>query len=118
MPTLTLTAKNTTGGTAGANVSTNEAAFLTGVFSAAVIMSDFSAAQAVVDSQMAALKKGDVAFVMPGVQIMVFPVGLVITGTWMLLGVVAFGFGTMQRMTFAESYKRRQAYAIARVRTI
>lgn len=111
MPILTLTATNSTGGTAQASVSSNEAAFLTGVFSDEVVMSDFSAAQAAVDAKLAEVKKGDVAFVLPGVQIMVFPVGAIITGTWFLVGLSVYGFGTMERLKYADSYRRRVASA-------
>lgn len=117
MPILTLTAKNTTGGTLLTNVSTNEAAFLTGVFSNNNIMSDFSAAQAAVDEQLAGLKNGTVAFVLPGVQLMIFPVGLIIVSVWLAVGVVVYGFGTYERMMYAEMYRRRQAVTVRRGKT-
>ncbi|KAJ3521970.1 hypothetical protein NM208_g13060 [Fusarium decemcellulare] len=65
MPILTLTAKNSTGSTIRTNVSINEAAFLTGVFSRDVVMSDFSMAQAAVDEQVAGLKNGTCRFRAP-----------------------------------------------------
>lgn len=114
MPVLSLKALNSTGSTVRTDVSSNEAAFLTGIFSDTVVMSDFSAAQTAVDKKLAQVNSGDVAFVLPGVQIMVFPIGLIITGTWLLAGVVAYGFGTVERMKYAESYRRRLAAAGAR----
>ncbi|KAF5006051.1 hypothetical protein FDECE_7563 [Fusarium decemcellulare] len=114
MPILTLTAKNSTGSTIRTNVSINEAAFLTGVFSRDVVMSDFSMAQAAVDEQVAGLKNGTVAFVLPGVQLMVFPIGLIITSIWLVIFVAAVGFGTYERFNYAEMYKRRQQVAIPR----
>lgn len=118
MPTLTLTAKNSTGSTVDTTVSINEAAFLTGVFSAEIIMSDFAAAQAAVDDQLAGLKNGTVAFVLPGVQLMVFPIGLIITSIWLVIGIAVVGFGTYERWNYAEMYRRRQAVAVPRGPTI
>lgn len=80
MPTITLRSMLSTNTTT--SVSLNEASFLAGVFSTSLVMSDFGLAQLAVDDAMAALANGTAAFVLPGVQIMVFPVGLVITGSW------------------------------------
>ncbi|KAF4507814.1 hypothetical protein G6O67_004275 [Ophiocordyceps sinensis] len=109
MPTFTLTAQNTNGGPVSTNLSLNEAAFVNGVFSKQVILSDFASAQAAVDDKLAAVRNGTVAFVLPGIQIMVFPVGAIITGVWLLLGLVAYGFGTYERSMYAKAYKKRQA---------
>jgi hypothetical protein len=118
LPTLTLTGTNSSGSTVQTNVSINEASFLTGVFSGEVIQSDFGAAQSAVDEQLAGLKNGTVAFVLPGVQLMIYPVGLIITGTWLLIGAAVVGFGTYERWKYAEMYRRRQAVLIPRVATI
>jgi len=111
MPTLTLTGVNVAGQTVSTNVSSNEAAFITGVFSKEVIRSDLAVAQAAVDQMVASLRNGTVAFVLPGVQIMIFPVGLVITGTWLLIGLSFYGLGTYERFNHAENYRRRRAVA-------
>ncbi|OLN81299.1 hypothetical protein CCHL11_10010 [Colletotrichum chlorophyti] len=111
MPTLTLTGVNAAGQTVSTNVSSNEAAFITGVFSKEIIMSDLAVAQAAVDEIVSQLKNGTVAFVLPGVQIMIFPVGLVITSAWLLIGLAFYGFGTYERIGYAESYRRRRAVA-------
>ncbi|KAF4975920.1 hypothetical protein FZEAL_7337 [Fusarium zealandicum] len=118
MPILTLTAKNRTGSTIRTNVSINEAAFITGIFSKDVVISDFAMAQAAVDEQMAGLKNGTVAFVLPGVQLMVLPIGLIMMGIWLVIFVAAVGFGTYERFNYAEMYKRRQAVAVPRGPTI
>lgn len=118
LPTLTLTGTNSSGSTVQTNVSINEASFLTGVFSGEVIQSDFGAAQSAVDEQLAGLKNGTVAFVLPGVQLMIYPIGLIITGVWLLIGTAAVGFGTYERWKYAEMHKRRQAVLIPRVATI
>lgn len=104
MPTLTLSstdpALNTT-------LSPNEASFLTGVFSDQTPMSDFSAAQAAVYDSLDRLDAEEEVFVLPGTQIMVFPIGAVITGAWAVIGIGAYGWGTVGRWRFREGYKER-----------
>jgi hypothetical protein len=112
MPVVTLSAVNTAGQTVSTNVSSNEAAFVTGVFSQSIIMSDFSMAMLAVQQEVAGLKNGTVAFVLPGVQIMVFPIGLVITSVWLAIGIAAYGYGTVQRIAFREQYRRRTQRAV------
>ena len=112
MPVLTLTAKTQSGQTVATNVSSNEAVFVTGVFSKEVVMSDFARASAAVDDVVAQMKNGTVAFVLPGVQLMIYPIGLIITGSWLGLGLLAYGIGTYDRIRFAESYRRRSARAM------
>ena len=107
MPTVTLNALNAAGLKVATNVSSNEAAFVAGVFSQETVMSEFSLAQAAVELEIAAMKNGTAAFVLPGVQILIFPVGLVITSLWMVLGMAAYAYGTINRIQFADSYKRR-----------
>jgi len=106
MPVVTMTAVNDLGETVSTNVSSNEAAFITGVFSQSVIVSDFGKAMLAVQEELAGLKNGTVAFVLPGVSIMVFPVGLVITSIWLAIGLAAYGMGTAQRIAFREQYQR------------
>lgn len=103
MPVLTLRAGDLT-----TTVSPNSASFITGVFSDTTPQSDFSAAQRAVDAEVARLASGDVAFVLPGTQILIFPVGLVITGTWALLGIGVYGYGTLERWRFREMYRARK----------
>ena len=120
MPTLTLSAINPQGQKIATNVSSNEAAFVAGVFSQDVIMSEFAIAQAAVDDIVNRLHNPDlndptnpnnVAFVLPGTQIMIFPVGLIITSIWLVIGLAVVGFGTYERMSFREQFRRRTARA-------
>ncbi|AEO67258.1 uncharacterized protein THITE_2116160 [Thermothielavioides terrestris NRRL 8126] len=111
MPIVTLKATNGNGQTVSTNVSSNEAAFVTGVFSKDVVMSNLLLAQLAVNDQLAGLKNGTVAFVLPGIQLMIFPIGLIITSVWLLLGLVAYGFGTYERYQFREAHRRRVAVA-------
>lgn len=106
MPVLSLSAavgsRNIT-----SSLSPNEASFTTGVFSNMSPMSSFSAAEAAINEQLRRLDEGDVAFVLPGTQILIFPIGLIITMAWTLMGLAAYGFGTVERWRFRELYKER-----------
>ncbi|KAM3505993.1 hypothetical protein MY11210_007731 [Beauveria gryllotalpidicola] len=113
MPTLTLAATNSSGVRLATNVSLNEATFVNGVFSRDVVQSDFSAAQAAVDDALAALHNGTAAFVLPGVQLMILPIGLIITSIWLALGLAAYGWGTFERVQYAEMYRERKGAAAA-----
>lgn len=108
LPTFTLTATTPSGERVATNVSINEASFLTGVFANQVVLSDFATAQKAVSDVLTQLDSGDVAFVLPGVQILIFPTGLIITGTWLLIGIVVYGYGTFERMRYAEMFKARK----------
>ncbi|KAI4593370.1 hypothetical protein KJ359_009901 [Pestalotiopsis sp. 9143b] len=111
MPTVSLKGVNAAGNTVTTNVSSNEAAFVNGIFSNEVIMSDLALAQLAVNDEVAGLKNGTVAFILPGVNILIFPVGLVVTGFWTLAGFVVYGYGTFQRINYRESYRSRKARA-------
>jgi len=107
MPVLTLSATNSQGRQVSTNVSSNEAAFVTGVFSKEIVMSEFRLAELAVENELVKLRNGTTAFVLPGVRIMIFPIGLIITGLWTILGIVAYGIGTYDRYNFREAYRRR-----------
>ncbi|KAL6863618.1 hypothetical protein J3F83DRAFT_745055 [Trichoderma novae-zelandiae] len=110
LPTLTLSA-DTPNGLISSNVSLNEAVFLVGVFSKDVVLSDFAAAQVAVTAQLDALKNGTVAFILPGVNLMIFPVGLVVTSAWLAIGLAWYGLGTYERIQHVAAYKRRAMHA-------
>ncbi|KAM0664579.1 hypothetical protein ACQRIT_001718 [Beauveria bassiana] len=114
MPTLTLAATNSSGVRLATNVSLNEATFVNGVFSRDIVQSDFSAAQAAVDDALAALHNGTAAFVLPGVQLMILPIGLIITSIWLALGLAAYGLGTFERVQYAAMYRERKGAASGR----
>lgn len=48
-------------------------------------------------------------FVLPGTTFGIFPVGLIVTGTWTLLFFLAFGLGTFGRIRHRDMYRRRVA---------
>jgi hypothetical protein len=108
IPTLTLSAVNSAGQTVTTNVSANEASFLIGVFSDLTFQSAFSKASDRVKVMQQQLAQGEIAFVLPGVHILIFPIGLVITSVWLVIGIVAYGFGTYQRYSHAHAFKTRK----------
>ncbi|EGS21320.1 uncharacterized protein CTHT_0031750 [Thermochaetoides thermophila DSM 1495] len=109
MPIVTLKAVDANGQTVSTNVSSNEAAFVTGVFSQQTFMSNFTMAQLSQQADLEGLKNGTIPFVLPGVQILLFPIGLIITSIWLAIGLAAYGFGTYERYKFREAYRRRIA---------
>ncbi|KAI1172009.1 hypothetical protein F4777DRAFT_25609 [Nemania sp. FL0916] len=108
-PIFTLMAKDATGKTITTEVSSNEAAFVNGIFSKEVVLSPFSLASLAVQNVTSELKAGRVAFVLPGVNLLIFPIGLVITSFWTAVGVGFYAFGTYERYNYRESYRRRKA---------
>lgn len=111
MPVVTLSAVNPAGQQVTTNVSSNEAAFVAGVFSESTVMSEFSVANMAVDRSLELLANGTIAFVLPGVAIMIFPVGLIVTSIWAVGLCGAIAFGTFNRIGFREQFRRRTQYA-------
>ncbi|KAK3290535.1 uncharacterized protein B0H64DRAFT_332012 [Chaetomium fimeti] len=111
MPIVTLKATNGNGQSVTTVVSSNEAAFVAGEFSKDDMISNYRMAELAVEAELAALKNGTVAFVLPGIQLMIFPIGLVITSVWLVLGLAAYGMGTYARYNFREAHRRRMAVA-------
>ncbi|CAK7266612.1 hypothetical protein SEPCBS57363_002178 [Sporothrix epigloea] len=107
MPVVTLTGTDSTGSTVATNVSLNEAAFVAGVFSTSVVMSNSTRAQAAVDDVVNGLHKGTVAFVLPGVQILLFPIGLIIVSVWLAIGLAFIGFGMVERVSYRNQYRQQ-----------
>ncbi len=107
MPILTLRGTRTDGQQVSTNVSSNEAAFVAGVFSQTVVMSNTTMAQLAVNDIVNGLHNGTVAFVLPGVQLILFPIGLIITSIWLAIGVAVIGFGFIQRVQFRHMYRQR-----------
>lgn len=111
MPTVTLSAINSAGQSVNTNVSSNEASFLVGVFSDVVVLSDTAQAQIAVDQVVAGLANGTVAFVLPGVNLLIFPIGLVVTGAWFVIGLAVIGLGFYERVQYRETYRKTAAIA-------
>jgi len=107
MPIVTLSGTNSQGQSVSTTVSSNEAAFVAGVFSREVVLSDFNLANLAVEDELVALKNGTVAFVLPGVQLLIFPIGLIITSVWLVIGVAFYSWGTFCRYNYRDSHRRR-----------
>ncbi|KAL2156655.1 hypothetical protein VTH82DRAFT_1400 [Thermothelomyces myriococcoides] len=111
LPVVTLKATDATGKEVKTQVSSNEASFVAGEFVNDQVMTNQRLAELAVEKMIEGLENGTVAFVLPGVQIMIFPIGLIITSIWLGLGLAAYGFGTYERYNFREAYRRRVALA-------
>ncbi|KOS21980.1 hypothetical protein ESCO_002098 [Escovopsis weberi] len=88
LPDIKLTAKSSSGEEINSTISANEASFVVGIFSKATVLSQWAMAQAAVNDQLAALHNGTISFIVPGRHIMIFPIGAIITGAWLLIGLV------------------------------
>ncbi|KXJ89082.1 hypothetical protein Micbo1qcDRAFT_14229 [Microdochium bolleyi] len=108
-PTVSLTATNLRGQQVSTQVTSNEAIFVNGIFSNDVTLSDFARAQLAVDDVKAALANGTAAFVVPGVNILIEPIGLWIAVVWTIIGFSAYGFGTYERYNHRDAYRTRKA---------
>lgn len=53
--------------------------------------------------------EASIGFVLPGTTFGIFPTGLIVTGTWCFLFIVAFGLGTVGRIRHREIYRKRVA---------
>jgi hypothetical protein len=107
VPVVTLSAVNATGQTVTANLSSNEATFVNGVFATQVVPTK---SQVIAPIQTLVVASG-APFVVPGLNILIFPIGGIITGTWAVLLIATIGYGTVGRMQFREQYRRRTARA-------
>jgi len=92
-----------------------EASFVNGVFAD----QPASTASSGTPAFTSAVIDHKIKFVMPGTTLGIFPVGLVITGSWAVAFVAVVGYGTVGRLRFREQYRRRIKREMARaVKTI
>jgi hypothetical protein len=93
---------------ANTSLSSTEASFVAGVFSQEVgNLTDPKQLLGKPAEQLAAAAQGKpTPFVVPGLSLGVFPVGLIVTGIWMVLFAAAVGLGTIGRIQFREQYRR------------
>ncbi|KAK3079571.1 hypothetical protein LTS18_004520, partial [Coniosporium uncinatum] len=104
IPQIDLTANNRATNTAvNTTLSSTEASFVNGVFA--------QKGTTTVGPQAAASASAAVAaatpFVLPGVTLGIFPVGLIITCIWTFFFLLVVGLGTIGRIQFKEQYERR-----------
>ncbi|RDL39927.1 Uncharacterized protein BP5553_04267 [Venustampulla echinocandica] len=105
VPAVTLKAVNSTGQLVNTTLSSQEATFVAGVFSTQVVPTRSQLAPPI----QTLVVTGDQPFVVPGLNILIFPIGAVITGVWAILLIATIGLGTFRRMQFRENFRRRQA---------
>ena len=77
-------------------LSNQEASFVHGLFSDRQTAASTGSAQA-----------QPTQFVLPGTSLGIFPISLIITGTWAFIFIAAVGFGTFGRIQFRNAYRRR-----------
>lgn len=82
--------------------------FVAGVFAGESAKA--AAAAANPTAAAAAAAKASV-FVIPGKTLGIFPIGLIVTMSWTFLFILAFGLGTIGRITHRNSYRSRMANA-------
>ncbi|KAL8703297.1 MAG: hypothetical protein Q9201_003511 [Fulgogasparrea decipioides] len=104
IPRITLTGSDKDGKAITTELSSSEASFVNGMFA----IRTGSSASAGGPTSSAAAKAA--TFVLPGRTLGIFPVGLIITSAWTMLFVGTVGYGTIERIRFRESYRRRVKY--------
>jgi hypothetical protein len=67
-------------------------------------------------SAAAAAEKASV-FVLPGTTLGIFPIGLIVTGSWAVLFIFTFGLGTIGRIRYRSLYRSRLV-ALGRLRSL
>jgi len=107
VPTVSLTGTDATGKSVNTTLSSQEATFVSGVFATTFVPTKSQADKPI---QTLVVASGS-PFVVPGLQIMIFPIGGIITGVWAILFISTIAYGTYGRMQFRESYRRRAARA-------
>ena len=98
----------TNGQTVNTSLSSSEATFVNGVFAKAATTTAKAAVQSPIQTLVVA---SDAPFVVPGLNILIFPIGAIITGIWAVLFFAVVGYGTVGRMQFRDQYRRRSARA-------
>ena len=98
----------TNGSTVTTSLSGSEADYVNGVFAKAATTVSKSVVQSPIQTLVVA---SDAPFVLPGLKILIAPVGAIITGVWAVLFIATVGYGTVRRMQFRDSYRRRSAVA-------
>lgn len=110
LPQITLSAVNADKRPVNTTINMGEASFVNGVYAdqAATTLSSGT------PEFTSAVIGNKIQFVMPGTTLGIFPVGLVITGSWAVAFVAVMGYGTVGRLRFREQYRRRIKREMAR----
>ena len=92
-----------------ANITTTDTAF----FVVGEFQNQFSTAIASPAFQTAAIAQSS-AFVLPGTTLGIFPTGLIVTSSWVVLFIIAYGAGTVGRFQHRSVYRKRKAAIVGR----
>ena len=107
-PTVTLTGLSAAGLQVNATLDSSEASFVSGVFALEATVSKTE-----VEPPMQTLVVAkDAPFILPGMNILIFPIGGVITSIWAVLLIGTIGYGTLGRIRFRDQFRRRTAIAL------
>ncbi|RFU30241.1 hypothetical protein B7463_g6085, partial [Scytalidium lignicola] len=109
-PTVTLAGMESSGGALqNTTLSSKEATFVNGVFGPTPSATgNLASVQKPIQTLVTA---PDEPFVVPGMSILIFPIGAIITGIWTVALISTIAYGTVMRMQFRENYRRRAARA-------
>lgn len=107
VPVVTLTGTDSTGAKANTSLSSDEATFVSGVFAQQATVTKSQ----VIPPIQTLVVASDAPFVVPGLNILIVPIGLIVTSVWTVLFVATIAYGTVGRMQFREQYRRRAARA-------
>ncbi|APA12797.1 hypothetical protein SS1G_08235 [Sclerotinia sclerotiorum 1980 UF-70] len=107
-PTVSLTGKDVQGGTVNTTLNTNQASFVNGAFSTQAAGVTKTVAQPPIQTLVVASES---PFVVPGLNILIFPIGGVITGIWAILFIGTISYGTIGRIQFRDQFRSRTARA-------
>ncbi|KAL2076089.1 hypothetical protein VTL71DRAFT_1032 [Oculimacula yallundae] len=105
VPTVTLTGRTTTGAAVNTSLSSSEATFVNGVFAQQLTPTK---SKVIAPWQTLVVAKGE-QFVVPGMSLMIFPIGLVIQSIWTVLFIGTIAYGTVGRMQFRDQFRTRAA---------
>ena len=107
VPVVTLTGTDASGNKVNTSLSSDEATFVSGVFAAQV---STTKVQTSAPMQTLVVASG-APFVLPGQNILIVPIGLIITSVWTVLFIATIAYGTVGRMQFRDQFRRRNARA-------
>ncbi|KAI0997964.1 hypothetical protein K3495_g10226 [Podosphaera aphanis] len=101
VPTISLSAIDTTGVAVNTSLSNDEATFVNGVFAQQLVPTKAQLAPPIQTLVVAP----DAPFVVPGLTILIFPMGLIITGTWTILFITTLTIGTLGRIQYRDQFR-------------
>jgi hypothetical protein len=112
MPVVTLSGTLANGTVLSTTLSNTDASFVTGAFMdmPPPNMTTTAAPEPAVATQPPAGTSA-APFTYPGVTLGIFPVGLIVTSSWVFLFILFVGLGTLGRFRVRAMYRRRQKEA-------